>query len=191
MEENDNIENRFRETFAGYEAEPPEEVWSNLKQHLHPEPRYQGFWSWVADLPKASPVFFRFSIGLTTVVVILFLAVVWFASGNRNNIRGHAYAGEQRLCRGTAYLFRVDDKARPYDSLKNIRTCDVDENGYYQFSRIGSGKYLIRISPQQNSEGQKRFLASWYDQLMNPDFAHLIQVDAEDLTIDVHLLPRP
>jgi len=190
MEEYENMEKKFREAFAGYEPAPPEQGWSRLRSNLQPEPRYDGFLSWITDLPQSSPRFFRLSIGFTAAAVMLFLVIIWFSSGNHSTIRGHAYAGELRLCKGTAYLFRVEDKALPFDSLKNIRSSEIDEKGYYQFSQIKSGKYLVRISPQEFSEGYKHFLSSWYDQHISPDSAHLIMIGAEDLTVDVHLLPK-
>lgn len=190
MEENDNIENKFREIFTGYEPIPPERLWPQLKDHLHPEPHYDGVWSWITNLPESSPRFFRLSVGMTVGAIVIFLALVWFASGENYSLRGHAYSGEKRLCRGTAYLFKVEDKTKPFDSLVNIRSSDIDDNGYYQFFRIESGKYLVRISPVEHSEGHQNFLPSWYDQHISPDSAHLILVEKEDLTIDVHLLPR-
>jgi hypothetical protein len=193
MEENinrDSIERKFQESFAGYESPPPGRIWPQLKEQLHPEPRFDGLWSWISRLPESSPRFFRLSIGTVAAVVVLFLTLVWFASVERYSLRGHAYSGEVRLCKGTAYLFAIKDKTKPYDSLQNIRSSDIDENGFYQFSQLEPGRYLVRISPLENTEGHKKFHPSWYDQQIKPDSAHLILIKTEDLTVDVHLLPR-
>ncbi len=190
MEENNDIATKFREMFSDFDPSPPERGWVRLKNHLHAEPRNEGFWSWITQLPVTSPRIFRLSAGFVILITGLLLGLVWFSSGEHFALRGHAYSGELRLCRGTAYLFKVEDKAKPFDSLKNIRSSDIDEQGYYEFSRIEPGKYLVRVAPMRNTEGHKKFHPSWYDQQIAPDSAQVIHVESSDMTVDVHLLPR-
>jgi hypothetical protein len=188
MEENQNIENRYREVFSGFEKEPPDRIWSDIHKVLHPEPKQTGFWSGLGIGTSASRVI-RISVSFAAAAIILFLLFMWFSYGNHRIIRGHAFAGDTKMMRGTAYLFRVEDKTRPLDSVRHYGSALVDENGSYKFSHVAPGDYLLRIVPDKNAMPNKSFQPSWFDQRENPEDAHLIQVRSEDVWVDVHLLP--
>lgn len=122
--------------------------------------------------------------------IIFFLAIVYFASNDHHSIRGHAYAGESRLCRGVAVLFRIADKLKPWDSVSHYRSAIIDDQGNYKFSRVKRGTYLLRISPEESSETAKMFMPSWFDQHESPDSSHVILLKADDVNADVHLLAK-
>jgi hypothetical protein len=189
MEENQHIENKFRESFSGFEQDPPERVWDGLRRVLHPEPKHTGFWSRIIQGSPDTRVLSLWS-GIAAAAIILFLLFMWFSYGNHRIIRGHAYAGEEKLLRGTAYLFKVEDKAKPFDSVRHYRSAIVDDEGSYKFVNIAPGNYLLRIVPEIKSPRYKKYQPSWFDQHESPDEAHLIQVKSEDLFVDVHLLPE-
>jgi len=187
MDEKDFLENKFRSSFADYEKEPPEGVWENLSRELHPDPVPENIWTRIAVFQVFTERPLGFYLTLGAVVVILLLAIVYFGSTDHHAIRGHAYTGETRLCRGTAVLFKVTDKAMPLDSVSQYRSALIDNNGLYQFSRVENGKYLLRIVPDGNSEAARKFLPSWFDQHTNSDSCHLIIINQEDVNADVHL----
>jgi len=190
MRENQHLENKFMESFNDFERTPPESTWEYLRSVLHPEPGYIGFWTGIIQMPQNSR-FLRFSAGIAAIVAILFLLFIWIAYGNHRTIRGHAYAGETRLIRGTAYLFKVEDKVKPYDSVKHYSSSVVNDNGSYKFINVTPGNYLLRIVPESNATFNKNYKPSWYDQHEGSEDAHLIELKSEDMEVDVHLVHEP
>jgi len=186
----ENIESKFRENFLDFEQDPPERVWEEVRKTIHPPSRPESFFTRIVNLPQSQPRLFRSYMAVAAASIVMFLTVVYFASGNKYTIRGHAYAGEVPLCRGTAVLFQVTDKAKPIDSLKHCSTVPVDENGFYRFSKVDHGKYLIHIVPDWNSEQDKLYHSSWNDQHIDPEQAHIIQIESEDQDVDVYLMPK-
>jgi hypothetical protein len=190
MEEHDLIGDKFKSAFSDFEKEPPARVWENLSRELHPEPKTESFRSRLAAFsffPSRQPGFY-FALG--GMAVILFLAVVYLASDDHHAVKGHAYAGDVRLCRGTAVLFKVADKSMPWDSATQYRSAAIDDKGHYQFPEVEHGKYLLCITPVGNSEASKKFLPSWFDQHANSDSCHLIVIDDADVDADVHLMEK-
>jgi hypothetical protein len=188
MENQEKKENTFKEKFSGYEQDPPERVWENLEKELKKEPgqgNVQGISGGFLTFTKSQ---LRILILSVTLIVILFLAVVYFTSNDNHAIRGHAYTGETRLCRGTAVLFVVPDKSSPLDSVYYYRSAMIDENGYYQFKKVRPGKYLLRIAPPENSEDAKRFLPTWFDHSSEPGGSNIIVISDDEVNADVHLL---
>ncbi|MEI7724787.1 MAG: hypothetical protein WCK09_06755 [Bacteroidota bacterium] len=190
MEEKDPIANKFKSAFSDYRGEPPSDVWEHVRRELHPEPKPESLWNRITTFSFFKEMKPGFYFALGGGVVMLFLAIVYLGSSDRYTIHGHAYAGELRLCRGTAVLFRVADKSMPWDSASHYRTAMIDVNGHYQFPKVESGKYLLRIAPDENSEAAKTFRPSWFDQHENPDSCHLIIVENDDENADVHLMSK-
>lgn len=188
MEEKDTIADKVRATFSDYEREPPAIIWENLRRELHPEPKPESIWARMTtfSLFHGRKPGFYFALGGTA--IMLFLAGVYLWSTDNYEIHGHAYAGDVRLCRGTAVLFQVSDKAMPWDSATHYRSAIIDNKGQYHFSNVETGKYLLRIAPDENSEAAKKFLPSWFDQHENPDSCHLIIIENESENADVHLM---
>lgn len=190
MESQDELEKKFHDTFRNLSKEPPPEVWENIRRMLHPEPKPLSPWEKILFFPRNSPGIFRYSAIAAAASLLIFLAVVYFGTGGRHVVRGHAYAGDTRLCRGTAFLFIVKDKVAPFDSVEHYRSAVIDEQGFYSFPRITNGRYLLRISPAEGSEVTENYQASWFDQHESPDSAHLVIVGAGDVNADVHLLKK-
>lgn len=190
MEEKDITANKFKSAFADFEVEPPERVWENIRMELHPEPKPENILTRIASfflIPDRNPGFYFAAGG---VVLLLFLAGVYLFSSDQYAIHGHAYSGDVRLCRGNAVLFRVDDKVMPWDSAIHYRSAMIDDHGRYQFPKVEPGKYLLRISPDENSEVARKFMPSWFDQHENPDSCHLIIIENDDIDADVHLIAK-
>jgi hypothetical protein len=187
MEENDPIENKFKSAFSDFENEPPARIWENLHTTLHPVLKSGGFWSRTAAffLLPGKPIALYLILG--SAAFGFFILVISLGTANRGTIRGHAYAGEIRLCRGDASLFKVADKTMPWDSVTYHRSAIIDSYGHFQFSNIKAGNYLLRIAPEQNSEEAQKFLPSWYDRHENSDSCRIIIIKGKDLNIDAHL----
>lgn len=190
MENPDDIEKKFKSVFSGYKQKPPAEVWENLHRELHPEPKPLAFW-----MRLTGSTIFPDRLGWRYVAwggafIIVFLAVVYFTAKDQHTITGHAYAGEARLSKGIAVLFRVDDRLKPWDSVNHYRSALIDDRGCYQFSGVEPGTYLLRIAPEESSELSKYFLPSWFDQHENPDSSHAIVISSDDFRADVHLMSR-
>ena len=190
MEEKDPIENRFKSSFAGYEKEPPARVWENLSRELHPEVKVAGFWTRIFTFSLLAPKTLGFYLTLGGIAVSMFFTVVYFGSGEHRTIRGHAYAGRVRLHHGSAELFQVADKAMPWDSATLYRSAIIDNYGHFQFSRIKTGKFILLISPEINSESEKKFLPSWYNQHEGSDSCSMILINGDDVNIEVHLVEK-
>jgi len=190
MEEPDYIEKTFHDALQDLSGEPPQRVWERIHRDLHPDSTPLNIWEQVIAFPPHAPRLFRTGIAFIIVTVLLFLTFLYFGNGDRHAISGHAYAGEGRLCRGTAFLFKVNDKVAPIDSIEHFRSVMIDDRGYFRFPRIAPGKYLLRISPDAGSGQAGKYEPSWYDQDEKPDSAHLIVLGSTDFNADVHLIER-
>lgn len=191
MQEKDNIEELYGKAFSEYEAPPPEKAWEKIRSGLQPPAEKAG-----GPAARLARMFrgLRHSRNLypllASAAMILLLFVIWFSYSHKHCIRGHAYAGESRICKGTAYLFRVYDKSKPLDTVLMIGSVPVDDNGFYQFSGVGNGNYLIRINPLPGSETTWKYLPSFYDQDSLRSEANIIRVDQDDPTVDIRLIPK-
>jgi hypothetical protein len=190
MQEKDPIEERYRNAFSGFEPPPPAQAWEKIRKGIQPGVIREGkialFKRSLAGLGHPGRLFPL----LATAAMILLLIIIWASYSNKHSIRGHAYAGEARICRGTAFLFKVYDKAKPYDTVKLIQSEPVDDNGYYQFSGLVHGNYMIRINPLPGTETTRNFIPSFYDQDSTTAEVNVIRIDGEDPTVDIHLIPR-
>jgi hypothetical protein len=190
MENQDSIEEKFKSTFSDFEKEPPAQVWESLQHELHPEPKSLNFWERFTGEALFQERQLRRFAAVAGVAIFLSLAVIYFASSDRHVVKGHAYAGEARLCRGIAVLFLVGDKLQPWDSVTHYRSSMVDENGNFKFPNVEPGTYLLRIAPEHNSEASKKFMPSWFDQHEHPDSSHVIHIVTDDVNADVHLMDK-
>jgi len=190
MQETDPIEERYRNAFSGFETPPPEQAWEKIRKGIQPEAvkerrmaalknRLAGF----GNSGKLYPL-------LATAATVLLLIIIWASYSNKHSIRGHAYAGESRICRGTAFLFKVYDKVKPWDTVKLIQSVTVDANGFYQFSGLVHGNYMIRINPLSGTDITRNFMPSFYDQDSVTSEVNLIRIDGEDPTVDIRLVHK-
>jgi hypothetical protein len=190
MEEKDPIESKFKSSFSDYEKEPPAKVWENLSRELHPEPTPGNFWTHISPFTLLTQKPLGFYLTLGGIALSLFITTVYFGIRGRHTIRGHAYAGEVRLRHGSAELFQVTDNVMPWDSATHYRSAIIDNYGHFQFTKVRAGKYLLRITPEENSETAKKFLPSWFDQHEKSDSCNLIILQTADLYTDVHLVAK-
>jgi len=192
MQDFDPIEDHFRNTFSGRESAPPQDSWEKIRSRLQASSPRQGK---AMRLVGRGRQFFHSSSlypVLAVSAILILLVFIWISYSAKHTIRGHAYAGEERLCRGTAYLFTVADKAEPIDTGKTklIQKVKVDAKGFYQFTGISQGEYLILVVPDTGTEAMKNFLPSYYDQDSEEYNANLVRIRQEDPTLDIHLQPR-
>ncbi len=188
MEEKDPIEKLVNSAFSDFEKGPPDRVWEKLQAKLHPEPAPAGFWARLIaffHLPEW-PV--GWYLVLAGTAVSLMLTMGYFGLSRHHMIRGHAYAGELRLCRGTAMLFEVADKTMAWDSVSYFRSAIIDDYGHFQFSHVRDGNYILRIAPERNSEAAKKFLPSWFDRCEKSDSCLVIHVNTSDVNVEAHLI---
>lgn len=190
MQEKDTIEEHYRKAFSNFEPPPPEDSWSKIRARLHPEEEQRtGFFTLKRILGGLNHSRNLYPL-LATAAMVLLLVMIWFSYSNKHFIRGHAYAGESRLCKGTAFLFRVYDKVKPFDTVTLIQSVPVDASGFYQFSGIDHGNYFLRINPAPGSEITRSFMPSFFDQDSASAEANLIRIEKEDPSVDIHLLPK-
>jgi hypothetical protein len=186
MEKKDLIEDKFRSSFSDFEKEPPSRVWKNVQRNLH----QTGPWSrFLAFLHlSARPLGFYLAWGGVTAGVILTV----FLIGTRKHgvVRGHAYAGEARLHNGIADLFCVSDNTLPWDSVAYSRSAMIDNYGHFQFSNIGSGNYLLRITPDKTTGESDKYLPSWYEHDEKSDSCKLIVIDGKDVNVEIQLIEK-
>ena len=190
MQEKDPIEEYYRKAFSGFEPPPPEQAWEKIRTGIHPQEarkgRMAGLKSRLAGFghsPRLYPL-------LAAAAMILLFIIIWFSYSNKHNISGHAYAGETRICMGTAYLFKVYDKIKPYDTVLLVQSVPVDDKGFYQFRGVDHGNYFIRVNPLPGTEVTRNFIPTFYDQDSASSEAHIIRIETEDPTVDIHLVPR-
>jgi len=190
MQEKDSIEEYYRKAFSDFQPEPPLGTWERIRFALHPVSEKKGglsgFRSIVDHLIRSRQLYPV----MASAAMVLLLMMIWFSYSHKHVISGHAYAGESRLCRGTAFLFKVYDKVKPYDTVKLIRAVPVDAKGFFQFSDIDHGNYLIRINPVAGSEEMRSFIPAFFNQDSAFTEANLVRVEKDDPTIDIRLIPR-
>ena len=188
MEEQDPVDNRFREAVSGFEKEPPARVWEHVNLKLHPLHGPSAVWksllkfSLLADMPVS------FYLAVSGAALGLFLTIVYFGSSGHHAVRGHAYAGPVRLSAGSAALFRVEDKAMPWDSVTHFRSANIDRYGHFQFSGVPEANYLLRIAPDRNSETGRNYMPTWFDRHETADSCRLIIMHGSDINLDPCLL---
>jgi len=190
MQAKDNIEEAYGKAFSEFEQPPPDQAWEKIRAALHPEEKKKGKMSGLKHRLTGFSRSRNLYPLLAAAAMILLLLVTWFSYSHKHNIHGHAYAGEARLCMGTAYLFKVYDKVKPYDTVMLIQSAPVDNNGYYQFVGVDQGNFLIRINPLPGSDITRNFIPSFYDQGSSSAEANVIKIDQEDPSVDIHLIPR-
>ncbi len=187
MEKPDYIEEKFRQSFSDYSVNPPDRVWDELKITLHPQPAAEKFWTRLTDFTYFSPQMIKRLAFISGATVVLFLIIIYFLTSDNPTIRGHAYAGESRLCGGTAILFQVKDTMAPLDSVNHYRTESIDNNGFFQFPGVEPGRYLLQIAPPANIGFDEEFQPSWYDRHLYPEQAEIIIISSDDVDADVYL----
>lgn len=167
----------FGELFRSFEAEPPPDTWSSIRARMageQPETSPSMVWSqlieWIQPANRLYPV-------LTGIGVIVIAVFIWLSVNPSNHIKGHAFAGEYELTRGTAYLFRVHDKEPPFDSVRFVKKTELDSTGLFAFGQLPSGSYLLRVHVHPDSPHFPRYLHGYYGDQLHWNKAKLIQTD--------------
>ena len=190
MQEKDSIEEHYRKAFSGFESDPPPDAWEKIRLGLHPESENKiglsGFRKFLDGLSRSRQLYPV----LASAAMLLLLVMIWFSYSHKHSIRGHAYAGESRLCKGTAYLFKVYDKAKPFDTVTLVQSVPIDIKGFYQFSGIDHGNYLVRVNPVPGTDAMRNYIPAFFDQDSASAEANLVRIEKEDPTIDIRLIPR-
>ncbi len=187
MEDHHPIDNKIRSELSGFEADPPESSWRGIQTRMTRDQ--------VADDQRFFFTGLQFSVSRRTRLILtiaasftlLILPVVWIFYSNGISVTGSAWAGEDRLVRGTACLIRVNDLTPPYDSIQEYKSADINEKGQYHFPAVERGRYLLRIVPETGTIHAKTHDTSWFDQREPGDYPRLIEVDNEDVVLNVVL----
>jgi hypothetical protein len=189
MQDNDQTAQHFKEAFREYEVQAPQGSWENIRSSLHPEvsPGVRSRVKHTLNTFRSSPQFYPW---LGVAATLLLVILIWASYSERHRISGHAYAGDSRLTSGTAYLFRVYDREKPYDTVMLLQKARIDQQGYYSFPGIEDGKYLVRINPLPGSEISLGYLPSFFGQKSDSTEATLIMISREDPVADVYLINR-
>ncbi len=186
MEKRDFIEDKLGSTFSDFEQEPPERVWENVHRNLHKA----GPWSRFSAFLHLTTRPLGFYLAWGGFAAGMILTIVLIGTRSHGVVRGHAYSGDTRLHNGIADLFLVSDKALPWDSVAHARSAMVDNFGHFQFSNIGSGNYLLRITPDKTSGESDKYLPSWYEQDEKSDSCQLIRINEKDVIVEIHLIEK-
>ena len=190
MEENDNmIDKHFRKVFQSFEPEPPQEAWEAIRKQLPPESLEPGarfscrsVFSWFAPGYRLYPA----------IIIIAFLLIGIFLllyPKQPASLQGTALIEGEKLCRGTAYLFHVNDHNTPLDSVRFHSKNNLDSNGRFHFKDIPSGKYLLRIQVDPGSLYFPQYRHSYYGNQLHWDKACLIDTDNPEKEYTIHI-PR-
>lgn len=190
MMDQDQLERKFQTSFNDFEVAPPDYLWQNLTSELHPPPKQVSFWDYFSDTNPFSRRRFRAYSLAAMSFVVLFFVLIYFVSMNGYSLRGSVYKGEARLTSGTAILFRLDDHATPWDSLKHYRSALIGPSGTFKFDGVGKGKYLLRVEPDAEKGQEPAFKPSWYDTHEEPAESNVITISDGDVSADVHLVPK-
>jgi hypothetical protein len=187
MIEQDPLEEKFKSAFRNFKAAPSGRVWQGVSKELHPQPVSPGFIDRRVRMLSTWPRVYKIAGSVSIAAIILLLAAGYLFLGNQRSVGGHAYADETRLCRGTATLYSVGDKMKPYDSVKAYSTVNVDGDGYYFFNKVEQGQYMLLVVPELSSPHAQTHKPSWFDHQSGTGDAHIISVGKNDLMVDVHL----
>ena len=190
MQEKDPLEEHYKRTFSGFEPQPPGQAWEKIRTRIHPPDVRKGRMAALKDRLAGLRHSGNLYPLLAAAAMVLILVFIWFSYSHKHSIRGHAYAGEARMCLGTAYLFKVYDKVKPFDTVLLVESVKVDDKGFYQFLGIDRGNYLIRVNPLPGTDITGKYLPSFYDQDSALPEAKIIRIDNEDPTVDIHLVPK-
>ena len=154
MNESNNQYNRFfREKFGGFSPAPPEGSWDKISSALDQESdnpeeldsatpalsQESSFWflHWLRMKYWLYPVMTLVAAG----VIALF---IW-QTQSTSHLHGTALIGGDTLTHGTAYLFHVDDKQLPLDSVGFHDSVPIDSSGSFHFYDVPDDQYLMRI----------------------------------------------
>jgi hypothetical protein len=190
-EEKDTIDSQLKALLYRYDEPPPERLRENIERMNVPIVHHSGLttgWRGIQRQPEVNR--FRYIVAASLVILIASLLIFYLLAEKDYDIAGQVFAGESHLCRGTAVLFEVTDVAEPRDSVRHYRSARVDERGFFRFSNIKRGNYLIRINPDHGSEASIHFKPSWYDQDESSEVSDLIRIADNDFRADIHLVRR-
>lgn len=174
----------------GMRKTPPASAWKFVAGHLHPvaKPPVTAWFHELFSLFAGKTV--HLYITLAVAGSALTGALLWFGTGSRHELRGHAYAGPGRLTSGRVELFILNDRTLPWDSLEHSRSAYIDRTGHFQLARLKPGNYLLRAAPEAGTGEAERFSATWYDGSTSSDSCRIICIDDHDVTVDISLRPN-
>ncbi|MFH1297033.1 MAG: hypothetical protein ABIJ04_07150 [Bacteroidota bacterium] len=177
-EENDhNLAQRVRELFRDFEPEPPPRAWHAISTRLagdHSGMRAQ--WNlnllggWLQPRYRLYPA-------ITVVGLVLIALFIWMGVRPSHHIKGNAFADQEELSRGTAYLFRVDDREKPLDSVRFYGKRELDSTGHFSFRHVPSGAYLLRVHVHPDSPYSPAYHHGYYRDQLHWNQSTLIHTD--------------
>ena len=176
-ENNHNLPPRIRKLFRDFEAEPPQEVWNAISTRLagdHSGTRSRRNFGllveWLQPRYRLYPAF-------TVVGLALIALFIWIGVKPSHHIQGRAWVDQAELSRGTAFLFRVFDREKPFDSVRYHGKVELDSTGHFSFPRIPSGTYLLRVHVHPDSPYSHSYNHGYYRDQLHWNQATLIHTD--------------
>ncbi len=178
QEENDHkTPQHLRELFRDFEAEPPRQSWNMIRTRLAQDIQDDKAPSTLSHMLGWFRPVNRLYPALTIVGLILIALFIWLGINPSHHIKGNAFVGEDKLDRGTAYLFRVQDKITPFDSVRFWQQKELDSTGYFAFQKVPSGNYLLRIHVHPLSPYFFQYKHGYYRDQLHWNNATLIHTD--------------
>jgi len=187
MEDHHPIDDKIKAALTGFESDPPEHSWQGIQTRMTRDQVADDHRAFFAGLQLAVSGRVRLILTIAASLTVLVLSVVWVFYNSGRSVTGSAWAGEDRLERGTACLIRVVDAALPYDSVEVYKTVAINEKGQYHFPDVERGRYWLRVVPEAGSIHAKTHDTSWFDQRVPGDGPRLIEVDDEDVVLNIVL----
>lgn len=187
MNEKNEIERHIKSTFESFEVDPPAETWENIQQYMFQpgfsqELREQ--WDRITHWFR-SPVYgYSALVAISILVVVLY---VWIGTEGVHHISGHAFAGKENLTAGTAYLLRIHDHSKPFDSVRITHQTSLDLSGKFEFHRVPEGIYIIRINVSPTSPLYQSCRYGYSGSKLCWENAEMLTVNGKQENIAIHL----
>ena len=188
MEPLDPLDRQIREAFSGFQKEPPPTAWEKLAPLVAKLPHPTGLLAKLLSVTLLSGKPLGFYLTVAGAGLVFLSGIIGFSTCGRHEVRGHAYAGHQRLKGGMADLFSLADSALPWDSVTHYRSAYINPTGHFRFPRVKQGRYLLRVAPASEVDPSGRFDPAWLGGQSSSDSAAPVSVGDQDVMVEVRLL---
>lgn len=176
--------------FRNFEPEPPPGAWDAIRTRLDAEPPgvkrrsvfdRQGAWF---------PPRHRLYPALTVMGAALIVFFVWIGTRPGHRIHGTVLINQEELSRGTAFLFRVHDRLKPFDSVYFYRKMEIDSAGRFDFRNVKPGAYLLRIQVHSDSSSNPVYRHAYYGDQVHWHSSTLIHTGQAENTYVIRIPER-
>lgn len=187
-EEHDNKCNRaFRGKFNTFGPEPPAGAWDAIRERIPcrapervKEPGLADRIGWLFSGYRLYPA-------MAAIACLLIATLFLLIREESHTLSGKAIADGKALPGATAFLFRVHDTLRPYDSVSFVDKTTTDTQGRFTFRSLVHGHYLVRVAVAKESALFPRFRVGHSGNTLFWDLSELIILadDIENYVIEI------